>query len=343
MLVVIAAQVYCHVASIHRTKAAYTRGQHLLEVMLRFQHLSATLPVDKINAYRGLHTKFTKLPPPSYSKRTAEVFEEMAVWLLEDRCCLLPLALDLKGDGSLGLPSWVMDFSAKPPIEPNYWRGRLVLYEAYCSRLRLDCAFEHRPCGKLCLNGIEVDKVSAVASTTFGVSIVSDATDHIELLKEWFMFATGYEPSSFWFNNATFCATMLGGFVKDPSQGSGVRKANAADYDQWQHELWAMPYSKTTGRFHGLTMESHVTAVLGRAIFRTASGSYGVGPSTVRPGDSLWLFGGGNAPFVTRQKSTSDPMERHHALLGHCYHDWLMNSWTASDGAGSQPITCVLV
>jgi hypothetical protein len=315
--------------------------------MLRFQHLSATLPVGKINAYRGLHTKNTNLPPPDYLKPTAKVFEKMAVWLLEDRCCLLSLALDLKGDGSIELPSWVTDFSARPPIEPNYWRGRLVWYASYSRSLRLDWAFEHRPCGKLCLYGVEVDQVSAVASTTFGVSILADGTAHVDLLKEWFVFATGREPSSLascageWFDDDIFCATMLAGCVKDPSQGSGVRKANAADYEQLRNELWAMSHSKATGQFHGLAMESHVTAVLGRAIFRTTSGSFGVGPSTIRPGDSLWLLSGGNAPFVTRADSTSD--SRHYTLLGHCYHDWLMNSWTASDDASSRPSECVLV
>lgn len=38
-------------------------------------------------------------------------------------------------------------------------------------------------CRKLCLNEIEVDIVSAIASTTFGASILSDVTDHVELLK----------------------------------------------------------------------------------------------------------------------------------------------------------------
>ena len=47
--------------------------------MLRFEYLSTTLLVIKINAYRGLHAKTTKLPLPSYPKGIAEVFEEIDV------------------------------------------------------------------------------------------------------------------------------------------------------------------------------------------------------------------------------------------------------------------------
>jgi hypothetical protein len=340
-----AAQVYCHVANINYTKAAIAQGQHILGAMLCFQHLDVTVPVDKFNGYRGLHTSGAALPAPDYSRPAAQVFEDLAVWLIADRQCLMPLTLDLEGDHAAGFASWVPDFSARPPIEQNYWRGRLLFYEAYTLQPSLDWAFEHRSPGQLCLHGVEIDQVSSVAPAPFKLL---DVADHINLLKDWFAFATGQQPLSLAscdkpFDDGVFCATMFAGCVKDPGQTSGVRKADTADYMQWQHDLQIMEASSTAGQFHSLLMESHVTAVLERALFKTESGSYGIGPQSVKPGDSLWFFAGGNTPFVTRRKSSSTYMQGQHTLLGHCYHHWLMNSGYVVDTLGSRPTVCVLV
>lgn len=313
--------------------------------MLCFQHLDVAVPVDKFNGYRGLHTIRTTLPPPDYTRPAARVFEDITVWLLEDRQCLMPLALDLKGENVAGLASWVPDFSARPPIEQNYWRGRLLFYEAYTLSSSLECLFEHRLPGQLCLFGVEMDEVSSVAPSAFKLL---DAANHISLLKDWYTFATGRQASSSvtsdrYFDDDVFCATMLAGCVKAPDEISGVRKADVGDYVQWQHDLKIMETSSEAGQFHSLLMESHITAVLERSLFRTKSGSFGIGPQSVEPGDSLWVFGGGNTPFITRHKSASLSLERQHTLIGYCYHHWLMSSGGVADTLGSQRSVCVLV
>lgn len=314
--------------------------------MLSFQHLDVTLPVDKFNGYRGLHTMKTALPPPSYSSPVAEVFEEITLWLLAETDSLMPLALDLHGQSRAGLASWVPDFSAKPPIEQNYWRGRLSFFATYAMRPVLGRAFERRLPGQLCLYGLEADRISSIDAHAF--SSTEAARDHMTHLKEWFIFATGRscrpsEDHGRQFDDDVFCATMLAGCVKDAPPASSARQASAEDYVQWQHDLQTMQGSTAAGSFHSLLMESHMTAVLGRALFKTERGTFGIGPLPIRPGDCLWLFEGGNAPFITRHESTLPSGEKQYTLLGHCYHHNLMNSTCISSNSDGQRSACLLV
>jgi hypothetical protein len=111
-------RVYCAVQSLAYTTNNLRNEQHLLEVMLTYQDLAVSDDRDKIFAFQGLHTAKGELPPPDYTKTKEEVYTKMAVWMLEDACSLMLLALDLPED--CDLPSWVPNFSARPPIEPNY-------------------------------------------------------------------------------------------------------------------------------------------------------------------------------------------------------------------------------
>jgi len=314
--------------------------------MLSFQHLDVTLPVDKFNGYRGLHTAKTVLPPPSYSSPVAEVFEEIALWLLAETGSLMPLALDLHGQSRAGLASWVPDFSAKPPIEQNYWRSRLSFFATYALPPVLGRAFERRLPGQLCLYGIEVDRISSIAAHAF--SSTKAAKDHMTHLEEWFTFATGRccrssESHGRQFDDDVFCATMLAGCVKDLPPASSARLASAEDYVQWQHDVQTMQHSTAAGSFHSLLMESHMAAVLGRALFKTKRGTFGIGPLSIRPGDCLWIFEGGNAPFITRQESTSLSGEKQYTLVGHCYHHTSMSSAHISSNFDGQRCACLLI
>lgn len=335
--------MYSHIASIRHTKIAVLRGQHILEAMLCFQHLNVTVPVDKINGYRGLHSSRAILPPPDYYRSTKEIFEELTVWLLKDRRDLLPLALDLRGDNSFSLPSWVPDYSAKPPIEQNYWRGRLAFYQAYSPKLAHEWDFEHRPAGKLCLRGVELDQVTSVAPAILNFL---NAAGHLHVLQDWFTFATAQRPlpsPDGQLDDELFCATMLGGCVKDPTQASGVRKADAKDHVTWRRAVLGTVQSSAADALQRHVMESHVTAVLGRALFKTRSGSFGVGPPSMKAGDSLWFFNGGHAPFVVRDVSLSTSPERRHLLLGPCYHHELMEAWCTAEAIDLCQSVCVLV
>lgn len=294
--------------------------------MLSFQHLSAKLPVDKFNGFRGLHESATVLPPPDYARPEEELIEEVAVWLLGSCPNLLPLALGLKST-SFELPSWVPDISAHPPIDVNYFRGQIELYMTYSVK-QPGKRFDYQRPGKLCMSGQEVAQVASVCATILDNSIVAN---HVRMLREWFAFATSEKPPTFCNDmlndNDCFSATMLGSYVKNV-EGSGLRKATATDYTLWQHAVLEMEQNPSIVPSNGLQMKSHLTAVTGRALFKTRDGWLCTGPPSIRPGDVLWLFNGGNAPFATRalplpEVGTRRPRvlsEVQHQLLGWCYH-----------------------
>jgi len=333
------------------------KGHHILEVLQCFQHLDASDPRDKINGFRGLHTGKTKLPHPDYEDdSTGPFFEKMAVWLLEDTDSLVTLALDLK-DSSTKLPSWTPDFSSKShPFEQNYYRKRLQLYMAYGCHSRLQQqlgpgkGFSYQRPGQLSMEGVQVDEIESVApeKLTF-----LDAVDHIPLLRRFFVFATGREASAnddTPFNDFEYCDTVLGGRVQDPTQSSGWRKATTMDHDCWQHAVLESEKGPLRNPLYESLMMSHVIATLERRMFKTKRGSLAIGPATARPGDLIWVFKTGNAAFVTRKVTESEPptkqtnkSENRYTLQGHCYHHKLMQGGLDIAEAMNEQRVCVLV
>jgi hypothetical protein len=319
-----------------------------------FQHLETSDPRDKINGFRGLHTKGLPLPRPNYQDNsTRQFFEEMEVWLLENTNNLVTLALDLD-DCSMKLPSWTPSFSSTSyPIEQNYYRHRLRLYMAYVCDLDLEeqlgpgKGFDYRRPGRLCMKGVQIDEVASVApdKLTF-----LPAADHINLLKRWFVFATGREPLSnddAPFNNDAYCATVLGGHVLDATGSSGWRKASASDYVHWQQAVLESEHGPLTDPYHKLLMASHVSAALQRRLFKTKRGSIAIGHPNVQPGDVLWVFKNGNAAFVTRKvpghEQPPNMSEQWYTLQGHCYHHGLMQGGFDIAEATIDQHECILV
>jgi hypothetical protein len=353
-LYVLLIQVYMHLASIEHTKAALVEGQHILEAMLCFQHLGAKLRVDKFNGYRCLHRgahKGDPMPPPDYRKSSEQGFEQLTVWIIGSCGSLLPLTLGLQdGGGGTMLPSWVLDLSANPPIDHNYWRARINLYKAFPCLLGngLNVMYEPGPVGNLTLQGVVVDRVSSVARSSCGSP---NPTSHIQLLDEWCLFATGQPISELAvesFECESYCMTMLAGWVRGSAENL-LRKPIAADLAQWRQDVRSMGGSPNKTNGYGPTMSSHLTAVLGQVLFWTETGSLGLGPPSLERGDTLWLFTGGKTTFATRQKAGGrKPLDRHpclgsgHILVGPCYHHKLMEGLSGVADTLNQPGICVL-
>lgn len=344
-------QVYMHLASIEHTKAALEEGQHILEAMLCFQHLNAKLLVDKFNGYRGLH-KGDPMPPPDYSTPPETVFEQLTVWLVRSCQSLLPFALSLQNrGGGMSLPSWVLDISANPPIDHNYWRARIELYKAYPYILcdGLDMSYDTQHVGQLRLGGVRVDHVRSVARRCCQSS---DEASHIELLNEWCQFATDQSLPDLAADSArgrAFCTTMLGGRVRKTSADM-LRKANACDLLQWRQDVMSMELDPSNAGQYDQAMFPHLTAVLGQVSFTTISGSLGLGPPSLQPGDTLWAFAGGRTTFAMRRKPSvrlasgceQPQLDEEHTMLGPCYHNELMEDLSGiSDNLG-QRSTCVI-
>ena len=288
--------------------------------MLLFQHLVVTNQKDKFYAFRSLHTAAGDLPAPDYTKSNEDVFTELAAWILEDTRSLMLLALDLH-DGP-ELPSWVPNFSTKPPIEPNYWRSRLTLLGTYDCAKGLDWSVEHLLPGDLRLRGMVVDRIKDAASDAFAFK---GTTEHAEFLREWYAFASGgsYLLSFGQLFDEAFSETMIAGCAEDDT---GIHKAHAVDLAEWKDRLTRLMQDASLGddATSSRLMASHITAVLNRRLFRTCAGRLGVGPSSLRSGDPIWIFGGGKAPFILRHAPWTQSGEREYVLVGHAYVHGIM-------------------
>jgi hypothetical protein len=154
------------------------------------------------------------MPPPDYRTSSEQLFEQLTVWIIGSCGSLLPLTLGLQdGGGGTILPSWVLDLSANPPIDHNYWRARINLYKAFPCLLGdgLDVVYKPGPVGSLTLQGVMVDRIRSVARSSCGSPT---PTSHIQLLDEWCWFATGQPKSELAVESGkteAFCMTMLGG------------------------------------------------------------------------------------------------------------------------------------
>ena len=292
-----------------------------MQSMLLFQHLDVTEEKDKYYAFRGLHTAGGNLPPPDHTKSTKEVFTELAVWMLRDTRSLMPLAMDLHGGPEL--PTWVPNFAMTLPLEANYFRSRLTFFQKYDCAKGLDWSVEHVSPGKLRMLGMEVDTIQDVSKDAF---TFTDTTEHAEFLRQWYNFAGGginSLTSSLLFDDI-FSTTMIAGCAEDDID---IHEATAVELADWKNLLTRFLQDAFVDNkaIPPRLMACHVTAVLNRRLFRTCAGRLGVGPEALTPGDSIFIFGGGNAPFVLRRSTSGNSDEQEHVLIGHVYVHGIMH------------------
>lgn len=127
-----------------------------------------------------------------------------------------------------------------------------------------------------------------MSSVTSILPETASAAAHEALLEDWVAFTAKSRSTEASeetvIDDDEFCATMLGGYVQDPiSPTYTLRKAGRADYRRWRRAVRA---SGSKSRDDELLIRSHLCAILGRKLFRTDRGSLGVGPPSLRPGDS---------------------------------------------------------
>ena len=314
-----------HVQCLDATSKSLPYEQHILTPILRYSELLATDRRDKINAFIGLHT--AKSPPfaPSYEISTRDMFRDFTIWLLHDLGSLLPLCLEFRAEDR-SLPSWVPDFSARYQIQPDYGRMRLDFLKCYNAANSTESQFKYISPDRLILNGVLVDEIEFATDDYFTIEPIPT---HIACLRFWNRFAsrrcsTGPQEPGAHFDEE-FSTVMLGGCIKEDGV---VRIAQRADVDAWNKAILEMDMEiRNDSTDHTSVMESHVAAVLGRRLFLTKAGRLGTGPSTIKPGDAVWILAGGTAPFVLRSTPILSAWSKSplHKLIGKCYVYGIMN------------------
>ncbi|KAK5691778.1 hypothetical protein LTR17_025557 [Elasticomyces elasticus] len=290
-------RVYCHIKSLEHMRRS-TNSQHILQTILLFMHLDVADLRDKVYGLRALHRGTGDLPLPEYRKSVPGVFEDFTVWAIQDVQGLFPLAFDLHQERS-ETPSWVMDLSMQPTIDVNYWRRRLSGVGLHNAAAGIPYTAELVLPGCLLVQGVQVGHVEAV--TELLSTLPKCNADLVNILRAWHDFAIDQRPDSLLLDRVDsvvemtvfddwFCRTMLANQVEDTGT---FRQAQESDIDNWKATITDMTKMPFDAVDYTPVVESHMTAVLGRRMFRLSTGHLGVSNAYTQIGDALWVLGGG--------------------------------------------------
>jgi hypothetical protein len=294
-------------------------AQHIYQLMELFQHLRASEARDCIFAFAGLHTTDSAPPKPDYThdQDDASIFMNFTAWAFEDLKGLYLLEFDLQAGEVRDLPSWVPDFTASPPIEPNYWRLRLQSYAVHQACNRMTWSMQLAPPDCVSLKCIILGEVASVGGDVFELR---DNDSHVRTLLRWHAFneqlsvdraVIAGEP----YFDTTFATTMLGGVIVD--QQGPARVATEQDLTEWRvlmSQVFSGQSSESSLK-ESPVMRSHIAAVLNRQLFFTTSGKLCIGPPLTRPGDELVMLAGGTSNSATCTVETFADNCTKHACL----------------------------
>ncbi|KAK4895172.1 hypothetical protein LTR27_006781 [Elasticomyces elasticus] len=299
-------RVYCHIQSLEHTRKSLN-NQHILQAILLFMHLDATDLRDKVYGLRALHRGSDDMPAPRYEvpvtspqyrAAAARVFIDFTWWAIRDVKGLFPLAFDMHQEESK-TPSWVMDLSMQPSIDANYWRRRLSGVGLHNASAGIPFVAELDSSDGLRVNGVRVGQVEAVTDAI--VTLPTCNADLANMLRAWYEFATDRRVDSLLLDRVDsfvdaavfddwFCRIMLANQVEDTGT---FRQADDSDLRKWRATIAEMMKLPSDPVDFTPIIELHMTAVLGRRMFRTNMGYTGVSPASTRPGDEIWILGGG--------------------------------------------------
>jgi hypothetical protein len=84
--------------------------------------------------------------------------------------------------------------------------------------------------------------------------------------------------------------------------------------------------------------ESLIGMLENQTFFITRSGYIGIGPAQTRDGDQVWVFNGGNVPFVMRKLETEKMECLQLTLTGDAYVHGIMDGEATIDGSLVQTV-----
>jgi hypothetical protein len=137
-----------------------------------------------------------------------------------------------------------------------------------------------------------------------------------------------YPEGSTWTD--VFWRTLVGDIITEEFP---VRKAMEADHAQYD----AFRQSKSQ---NGICFSLR-EMVFNQSFFITTMGYLGLGPSTIRDGDEVWVLHGGRVPFILRPTSkeaagNNIAKSTQHELVGDTYVHGIMNGEAETQLSGKQ-------
>ncbi|KAF4955739.1 hypothetical protein FGADI_4310 [Fusarium gaditjirri] len=271
----------------------------------------ATDARDKVYALLGINgiagcCQFS----PDYTTTTNELYIAVASQLIQQSNGLRILSSSQPRYSTRNLPSWVPDWS-----QP--WRGGIDRRDNFSSGR----SFDPRICvnsenNSLSLYGARVDTVRRMVNVRLMdweytdiidplASILQKEAGKLGVRRQWFC---NNEPGSLLLQ---VLVAGRGPFVmsKDLNWFKGF--SNTGEFEMNPYNV----HKRRWDRFrHNLAWVENEWDM-----FETSNGYVGLAPTSILPGDIVWILGGGNVPFILRQRTQGGYELIGDELIGECY------------------------
>jgi hypothetical protein len=342
--------------------------QPLIQRINEVHSMQATEAKDHIYALLGMVSDVDQLAiKVDYSKSCVEIFTQVAEGFLKEQGRLQILSRCQVRKPTLGLPSWVPDWSQAQ--HSTIWNSKHSLYRAGGSGI-LENLSVIIPGGYYTLSGLAFsitvkDKIltlPGVMGSTLHVLGRSwddeELSDDDEVLSEYLA------------DIETFARAHCHGYAADQELEAAIYRTPILDSELSVHPtrgrlntratsaarqaFYVLKSKRDLSDNNNVTKEEEVNrnqlfsyraimlAVLrGRQIFATSCGHLGLGPLSMKPGDSICAFKGAEVPFILREQEggvgryrrTLWRKERRSCeLVGECYIHGFMDGemWVES-------------
>ncbi|KAH7070744.1 heterokaryon incompatibility protein-domain-containing protein [Paraphoma chrysanthemicola] len=318
---------YERVDEIERCRADYHRGGrlNLLSLLNEFRSRSSTDPRDKIFGLLGVVKKDPQYHgmQADYSLSVELAYRQVFLHLFRESKTMNSLVRPSETGRTLDLPTWMPDWTATveestKDIEYDL-RNTLHLYNA-CLSTRMDVRWPGTA-KTLVVKGLLFDRVAAIPGRLPNEDLSSEnhLCDHVKTLHDDMEISNPSYVGGGSLAHAFWRLTSLDKvFVMSDDFVRGVaRRTTVQDHKNYPDvfRLFAdgAPSTCSLPAFQ---------------FFISAMGYIGLGPKSMRVGDTVHVFLGGSVPFVLRQiveQTNSSASETRYEFVGNCFVQGIMD------------------
>ncbi|KAH9906668.1 HET-domain-containing protein [Xylariomycetidae sp. FL2044] len=301
----------------------------LLHSLVRCRTYQASNDHDKVYALLGLaapiHGSFPDSLYPDYTCNVAQLYTDVVAYILRTTDDLHVLAY-AEGDDFQripDIPSWVPDWSLGARVGLG-----ITGYKRFEAAGTLPTVKDILPGNRLAVLGGQINVISRTGATKAEVNSTESPADWLQILEELEREYPGRDlRDAFW--RTLIADTDTHGHVP-------VKERWEDAFYVWM-KLHENP--SPDDRQHAAEFEMAFTHSLNLRLFRTALGHLGLGSTSCRPGDLVWIVQGSRVPLILRQAAQETAAD-HYRLVGGAYlHGYMQGE--GLEGWDSRRITLV--
>lgn len=250
-----------------------------------------------------------------------------------------------RGDNDFVLPSWVVDWTSTDHDDHKAQLDRNALYHLYdaCGMNKFTGRSAKGDCydigGRYVLQeeGIYFDEVGAIGVDLENAS-GSDFTEMLQTMFEQWSNIAAIDGRTKYFDSEDLGVAIARTIIRDAARPSddlnARRRATTEDIQHFQ-DVW----DKWLRREPDFDFMDHMLSFLTplitfQKLFITNKGYIGIGPTTVQPGNKVYILTGGRMPLVLQNLEGFEIEAKHGAmavLVGPAYIHGIMDGEAATD------------